>query len=68
MASNVKAVFGRKFASTVETWPLNDDFRGKRMGYILNYGFVTTKRTLLRRTASFDVFCVKYRAVILAVG
>ena len=35
---------------------------------MLNFGFATPKGTSLRRTASFDVFCVDVRGGVLAVG
>ena len=37
---------------------------------MLNFGFATPKRHMisLRRTASFDVFCVDVRGGVLAVG
>ena len=34
---------------------------------MLNYGFETPKGTSLRGTASFDVFCVKVGAGVLAM-
>ena len=35
---------------------------------MLNFGSATPKGTSLRRTASFDVFCVDVSGSILAVG
>jgi len=35
---------------------------------MLNFVFATPKGTSLRRTASFDVFCVDVRGGVLAVG
>jgi len=35
---------------------------------MLNYGFGASKGTYWRKTASFDVFCVKVGAGVLAVG
>ena len=35
---------------------------------MLNFGFMTLKRHILHRTASFDVFCVDVRGGVLAVG
>jgi len=63
--SNVKGVFERKFRSPVEKRPQNGFFGGKR-GVKLNF-LRPPKGTYLRGTASFDVFCVKIRAGVLAV-
>ena len=40
---------------------------GAKKGVKLNFCFSTPKGTSLRGTASFDVFCVKIRAGVLAV-
>ena len=66
--SNVKGVFERKFLSPVENGPQNGEWLlGQKVVYRLTFGCATPKGTSLRGAASFDVFCVKIRAGVLAV-
>jgi len=60
------AVFERTFLSPVENGPQNGGFWSKR-GEKLNLVLRPPKGTSLRGTTSFDVFCVKIRAGVLAV-
>jgi len=65
--SNVKGVFERKFLSPVKNGPQNGGFGGKKGCKAQLLVLRPQKGTSLRGTASFDVFCVKIRAGVLAV-
>jgi len=65
---NVKGVFERKFLSTIENGPQNDDCLSKKRCTAQLLVLRPPKGTFLRGTASFAVFCVKIRAGVLAVN
>ena len=48
--------------------PKNGGVVGKMMAESLDFGFATPKGTSLRGTTSYDIFCVKIGARVLAVA
>jgi len=62
----LKLFFSGKFLSTIGIGPKMAVF-GEKGVQMLNFGFMTPKRHM-RRTASFDVFCINVHGGVLAVG